>query len=249
MLESPLIESRIQQDRWKTLVISGLVHVGVIFLLILIPLIYYQALPQWKTKPELVTYMAEPPPPTVPPPTPTRSQKRNSSPQTVRLPQLATPPAIPDHLPPPPDEVDLPLSSSVSAVGNPSFGSPQPGSSLSGVPEGVIFPGTDLPPPPAPMEKKEPIRVSSPLAASKLIHRVDPVYPPLAIQTRVEGIVLLQVVINEEGLVGDVKVIRGHPLLRESAVEAVRKWKYTPTVLNGIAVPVRATITVNFRLD
>ena len=85
--------------------------------------------------------------------------------------------------------------------------------------------------------------------SSKLINRVEPRYPELAKRARIQGIVLLQVTVDELGHVADVKVIRGHPLLNEGAVSAVSQWIYSPTLLNGEPVPVIATVTVNFILN
>jgi protein TonB len=84
--------------------------------------------------------------------------------------------------------------------------------------------------------------------SSKLIRRVEPEYPELAKRARVQGIVLLQVVVDEQGNVTEVNIIRGHPLLNQAAVDAVSQWKYSPTLLNGEPVPVIATVTVNFVL-
>jgi TonB family protein len=95
---------------------------------------------------------------------------------------------------------------------------------------------------------REPIRVGGNVQESKLLYRVDPAYPPEARAPRVSGAVILQVTVNEQGLVSDVKVLRGHPLLDQSAVEAVKQWRYEPTLLNGEPVPVVATITVVFNV-
>jgi TonB family protein len=94
--------------------------------------------------------------------------------------------------------------------------------------------------------KREPIRVGGNVQESKLIRRVEPVYPELAKQARVQGRVVLVVTVDEEGNVSEIKVTRGHPLLYEEAVAAVRQWKYSPTLLNGEPVPVIATVTVTF---
>lgn len=83
---------------------------------------------------------------------------------------------------------------------------------------------------------------------AKLIRKVEPEYPELAKRARVQGVVILQVLVDEQGNVADVKIIRGHPLLNQAAVEAVKQWKYSPTLLNGEPVPVVATVTVNFVL-
>jgi protein TonB len=81
-----------------------------------------------------------------------------------------------------------------------------------------------------------------------LIHRVTPVYPELARRARVSGIVVLEVTVDEEGTVTEVRVLRGHPLLDEAAAAAVRQWRYSPTLLSGEPVPVVATVTVVFNL-
>ncbi|RPJ55315.1 MAG: energy transducer TonB [Acidobacteria bacterium] len=88
----------------------------------------------------------------------------------------------------------------------------------------------------------------SSLDPSRLIYRVEPVYPPLAMKARVEGVVMLQVTVNEMGVVESVEVASGHPLLVKAAVDAVSQWRYKPTILNGEPVPVKATVTVNFNL-
>ncbi len=83
---------------------------------------------------------------------------------------------------------------------------------------------------------------------SKILRRIDPVYPELAKRARVEQIVMLEVSVDEEGNVANVRVIRGHPLLDQAAIDAVKQWKYSPTLLNGEPVPVIATVTVIFKL-
>ena len=78
---------------------------------------------------------------------------------------------------------------------------------------------------------------------------VPPVYPPLARQSRIEGVVILECVIDPRGRVVDVKVLqRGLPLLDDAATEAVRQWVYTPTLINGVPTSVIMTVTVTFRL-
>jgi TonB family protein len=96
--------------------------------------------------------------------------------------------------------------------------------------------------------KREPIKVGGNVQESKLIRRVEPVYPELAKRARVQGRVVLVVTVDEEGSVAEIKVSNGHPLLYEAAVTAVRQWKYSPTLLNGEPVPVIATVTVRFDL-
>lgn len=99
-------------------------------------------------------------------------------------------------------------------------------------------------PPPPP----EPVRVGGNIQAPTKVTNVDPRYPPVAQAARVQGVVILEAVIGPDGRVTDVKVLRSVPLLDEAAIEAVRQWTYTPTLLNGVAVPVIMTVTVNFQL-
>ena len=96
--------------------------------------------------------------------------------------------------------------------------------------------------------KREPIKVGGNVQESKLIRRVEPVYPELAKRARIQGRVVLVVTVDEQGNVAEVKVNSGHPLLNEAVVMAVRHWKYSPTLLNGEPVPVIATVTVRFDL-
>ena len=78
---------------------------------------------------------------------------------------------------------------------------------------------------------------------------VQPIYPDIAKQARVQGVVIVECTISPRGKVTDVKVLRGVPLLNQSAITAVRQWVYTPTLLNGVPVPVIMTVTVNFKLN
>jgi TonB family protein len=91
-----------------------------------------------------------------------------------------------------------------------------------------------------------PLRVGSDVAQANLTHRVDPAYPPLARAARIQGVVLLQVTIGREGTVRDLRVISGHPLLADAAIEAVKQWQYKPQLLNGQLVEIITTVTVNF---
>jgi protein TonB len=100
------------------------------------------------------------------------------------------------------------------------------------------------PPPPAPVEAK-PVRIGT-MEKADLIHQVSPVYPRLARQSLVQGIVVLEAVIGTDGTIRNLRVVSGHPLLTGAALDAVKQWKYKPTILSGEAVEVATTITVNF---
>lgn len=104
-------------------------------------------------------------------------------------------------------------------------------------------------PPPAKPVGRTPIRVGGNIQEGKLIRRIEPVYPELAKRARVSGKVDLEIEVSEEGNVTKADVLRGHPLLAEAAANAVRQWKYSPTLLNGTPVSVKATVSVVFKLD
>ena len=101
---------------------------------------------------------------------------------------------------------------------------------------------------PAVMSAPQRVPVTSTIEAAKLISRVQPVYPVIAIQARIQGNVVLHAIIGRDGQVSELQVLSGHPLLVNAAVEAARQWRYSPTLLNGQAVEVETTITVSFVL-
>jgi protein TonB len=76
---------------------------------------------------------------------------------------------------------------------------------------------------------------------------VSPVYPKLARQARVQGTVVLEAIVTADGKVAEIKVISGHPLLVEAAINCVKLWEYEPTLLNGVPTPVILTAKVHFQ--
>ena len=116
-------------------------------------------------------------------------------------------------------------------------------------------PGASIPPPPPPPppsppppQHVNPLRVGGALAPPKQIKDVRPVYPAIARSARVQGAVILEITVGVDGKVTEVVVLRSMPLLDAAAIDAVRQWEYEPTLLNGIPVPVIATVTVDFTL-
>jgi protein TonB len=93
-----------------------------------------------------------------------------------------------------------------------------------------------------------PVRVGGQIRQPVKLHHVDPVYPEIAVRSRVQAVVVLECTLDPQGRVADVRVLRGHPLLDAAAVEAVRQWRYTPTLLNEVPVPVIMSVTVAFTL-
>jgi protein TonB len=122
------------------------------------------------------------------------------------------------------------------------------GGELGGTPGGVVG-GVKEPEPPPPTMPKGPVRVGGDVKAPRKIKDVEPRYTQLAREARVSAVVILEAVIGANGRVDKVRVLRGHPLLNDSAVEAVKQWVYSPTTLNGVAVPVVMSVTVNFKMS
>ena len=92
-------------------------------------------------------------------------------------------------------------------------------------------------------------RISPGLAQNNLMQKVAPAYPPLAKQAGIEGEVVLEATIAKEGNVENLRVVSGHPLLIQAAMEAVKQWSYRPVLLNGAPVEVVTTVNVNFSLQ
>jgi protein TonB len=92
------------------------------------------------------------------------------------------------------------------------------------------------------------IRIGGNVQSANLIRKVTPVYPPLAKQARIQGVVRFTVTIGKDGAVQDVQLVSGHPLLVSPAQDAVWQWQYKPTLLNGQPVDVVTTVDVNFTL-
>ena len=107
------------------------------------------------------------------------------------------------------------------------------------------LPSAPPPPPPPP----EPVRVGGNIQPPTKTRDVPPQYPPVAQAARVQGVVILEAIIGPTGRVTEVTVLRSVPLLDEAAITAVKQWEYTPTLLNGVPVPVIMTVTVNFQLS
>jgi protein TonB len=97
--------------------------------------------------------------------------------------------------------------------------------------------------------EKGPLKVSESIVEAQLISRIEPRYPALALQTRLQGTVRLRAIISRDGRITSLEVLSGHPLLVQAALDAVRQWQYRPTMLNGEPVEVETSITVNFRME
>ena len=101
--------------------------------------------------------------------------------------------------------------------------------------------------PPAALPSR-PVRPGGVIKTPVKVRHVPPIYPAIAQQARVEGIVIIEAVVGVDGRVVEARILRSKPLLDEAALDAVRQWEFTPTTLNGVPVPVIMTVTVNFTL-
>jgi periplasmic protein TonB len=95
----------------------------------------------------------------------------------------------------------------------------------------------------------KPVRVGGNIRAPQKVRHVPPTYPAIAQSARVQGVVIIEATIGPNGKVQDAKVLRSIPLLDQAALDAVKQWEFTPTLLNGVPVPVIMTVTVNFTLQ
>jgi len=226
-----------------TVVVSMVLQVLFVSILLLIPLIYTEALPRTM----MATLLVAPPPPPPPPPPPAAAIiKVKPTVHLIQAGKLIQPKAIPKDVKIIKEEAEPP-DVGFSAVGGVPGG--VPGGSAGGVIGGVIggMAGSNLPPPPKPAVSR--LKVGGNVQAAMLLNKVQPVYPPLARQTRVFGTVKLHAIIGKDGTVQQLEVLSGHPLLVQAALDAVRQWRYRPTLLNTEPVDVDTTIDVIFSLN
>ena len=125
-----------------------------------------------------------------------------------------------------------------------------PGGQLSGVIGGILRESAYVPPPPAPRPRPHlgPYRVGGNIQRPQLIRQVVPTYPILAKETRVQGTVVIDSIIDTHGNVTEMKLMSGNPLLVTAVFDAVRQWQYEPKLLNGIPVPIEMLVTAHFSL-
>lgn len=216
--------------RLYTLVVSIAAHAFLVVVLVIVPLYAMDALPGARQVtafiPTVAAELPEPPPPP-------SSGRREPSTETARdIAPSHAPDRIAPETTPPPVAPGVPL--------NEDYGT-------SNVVSGDVPVLGVAPPPPPPVT--EPIRPGGKIRPPKKIVDVAPVYPEIARRAQVEGVVILEAIIGENGRVRDVRVLRSNPLLDAAAIDAVRQWQFTPTLLNGQPVSVIMTVTVAFKLN
>ena len=241
MFEDSLFDSRgatREHKTWPKLV-SLVIEMCAIGVMVLLPLIYTRGLP----KQQLMSFLEAPSPPPGAAPVKSMHIQPHASRENRELDDnvLREPSRIP--------RTTSIVRDEPSAEGPPSMEGLVPGGIPGGVPNAMLAEMARAVPPavvkPAPPQK---LRVSSGVAAGMLVLQIKPQYPRLAMQARVQGTVVLQAVIGKDGTVRDLHVLSGHPLLAPAAMEAVKKWRYRPYLLNNEPVEVDTQINVNFTL-
>ena len=250
MFEQTFVDGGKTRKSW-TVLVSFIAQILVIVVAILIPMIYFDALP----KSQLTSFLVAPPPPPPPPPPPAAAPPKvvKIIPRQFDAGRLMAPKAIPKEVAMIKEE-ELPPPSAGGVVGGVPGG--VPGGSAGGIIGGIIgsVPTAAPPPPPPPVKVEKPatpqrIRVGGQVQAAKLVRQPRPVYPPLAKQARISGHVILNAIIGKDGTIQNLTLASGHPLLVPAAMEAVKQWVYQPTLLNGEPVEVVTQIDVNFTLS
>jgi periplasmic protein TonB len=199
-------------------------------MLLVIPLMATGALPIPKTR--AMVMAVSPPPLPHPPPAP-----RAAAPKPA-VNRDAAPVFVPDGITPEPD-LDVKVEDGSAA---------EPGI-IQGLGSDRIETVLAEPPPASKAAPPPPVHVGGQIKAPDKIRDVAPVYPPIALAARKEGVVIIEATIGVDGSVQDARVLRSELLLDQAALDAVRQWTFTPTTLNGVPVPVIMTVTVRFQMQ
>jgi periplasmic protein TonB len=243
MFEDSLLESggRLKTKRGRTTTFAIFLEILVIIVMVLMPLIFTEALP----KQQLMTFLVAPPPPPPPPPPAAAPVHVVKQIQTdIVNGALRTPTKIPQKIQMIKEDEAPPAMASAGVVGGVPGGIP--GGQMGGVIGGIIS-STPVAVPKVATPQR--VRVSQGVSQGLLVRKVNPTYPPLARQARIQGTVILRAVISKDGSIENLQLVSGHPMLAPAAIEAVRQWKYKPYLLNGEPVEVDTEVQVNFTLS
>jgi len=184
--------------------------------------------------PDVLAFVAELPAAAPPPPPPPRPAQ--AAPQAPPVNPAAAPLEAPTELAPEP--VSAPVNDVAGVEGG------VVGGVVGGIPALAEAP---LPPPPP--VSHEPVRIGGQVSAPALLKRVEPAYPAIAQMAAIDGIVILDAIVDEHGRIQSVKVLRGHPLLAKAATDAVQQWEYEPLKLNGTPTAFELTVSLWFHFD
>ncbi len=216
-----------------TVILSAVVQGVILGVLILIPLIYTEALP----KGMLNTFLVAPAPPPPPPP-PQPVVKTVRPPKIINLSRMVAPTVIPKTVSIVKDDAPVIVTNGSDGVAGGT------GNVLGGL--GIGSGPAAAPPPPKATPQR--VRVGGNVQAANIISQTRPEYPMIAKTAHVSGTVVLHAVISKDGSIQELQYVSGPPLLMKSAMDAVKEWRYKPTQLNGEPVEVDTTISVVFSL-
>ncbi len=238
MFEDSLLESggKMKNKRGMTTMISFVIEAIFIGVLILVPLIFTEALP----KGQLATFLVAPPPPPPPPPPPAAPVHVVRVQTELDNSQLRQPTKIPEKVKIVQEEEAPPTTAGV--MGGVPGG--VPGGSMGGVIGGIIGTSTAA----VPKVAISRMRVSSGVTTGLLLKKVEPTYPPLAKTARVQGTVILHAIISKTGTIEGLTLISGPAMLAPAAIDAVKQWRYKPYLLNGDPIELDTTVEVKFTL-
>ncbi len=240
---------------WWTVLFALAGQLLAVGVLLAIPLLYVDTLPVTHLTGVLLAPMPPLPPP---PPPPVYAQVARETRTTLRkfdASRLIAPRTIPKDVATIKDLQELPPPEVSGVIGGVAAG--VPGGVVGGAIGGVLSAAPPLPPPPPPPppQKTVPkpttptrVRMGGEVEAARLIHEVQPVYPVLARDARIGGVVRLKAIIGCDGTIQDLRLVSGQPLLVDSAMNAVKQWVYKPTYLNGVPVEVITEVNVHFTL-
>jgi protein TonB len=222
-----------------TFLVSVVLHSALVLAVAVVPLLYYDAIPETGTLKAFFVAPLEiaPAPPPPPPPAPGRRPVAKVVPQVQPIAPHAfiAPVEVPEEIKPE-EGLDLGVEGGVA------------GGVEGGVPGGVVGGVVGGLPAEAPSTPQV-VRIGGMILAPKLVRRVQPVYPELGIASRAAATIVLEAQVDTRGNVKTVRVVRGHPLFDEAALEAVRQWRYQPLLLNGQPTEfiLNVTVVFNFR--
>jgi len=249
LFEDSLLETSGVERRRKTwaALLSFVFQCFVLGLILIVPLIFTEALP----KQQLLTFLVAPsaPPPAPPPAAPEAATRAVRVVSDITDGRLRAPGRIPRKIQMIREEEVPPPMSSGGGIGGVVGGIPggQPGGVIGGIISSTsrlaAVPKLAVPAPP------KRIRISQGVTQGLLTHRIEPSYPALARQARIQGVVILTAIIDKNGSIQNLQLVSGHPMLAPAAIEAVKQWLYKPFLLNGQPVEVETTVTVRFQMQ
>ena len=215
--------------------VSVAAHGVMLGALLLLPLLSDDRLPeQGAVRAVFATPLELEPPAPPPPPSAARVAAHVAAPRPLAENAFRAPVEVPDPVVP---ETGIDLGSESGVAGGVEGGVP------GGVVGGIVGGSPEAPPPPL-----QPLRVGAAVKEPRKLKDAKPVYPPLALSSRLQGVVIVECVVDARGRVQEARVLRGVPLLDQAALDAVRQWVYSVTLVDGMPVPVIMTVTVSFRL-